>query len=188
MNNKKRPKLVNLADFGLRGFNYYWTRKERYKINDVELKSVGVSDGNAYVDESLIKPLKKVNQALFQHGLELIVKDAYRSSELYKMIQKKRYKVRGKAETDKLLNLETMPHSTGLAVDVGLIDLKSGKELMMRNSKDDPEAFFVEYYRNKLDDQSQEYQQLQELLISAMKRVGFSIGSNGEFWHFELTK
>ena len=81
-----------------------------------------------------------------------------------------------------------MPHATGLAVDIGLLDLKTGKELMMRNKDDDPEAYLIDYYRNKKDSQSAEFQRLQDILISTMTSVGFSVGEKGEFWHFEWKK
>ena len=187
-NNLKPKELVNVADFGIKGINYYWTRRERFEISLEELKSAGVNNGNAYLSWNIIEPLKKANKELKKYQMELIVKDAYRSPELCKLIQKKRYKVRGKEETDQLINMERMPHSTGLAVDVGLIDLKTGEELKMRNADDDPEAFFVDFYKNKKDANSREFQRLQDVLIRTMKSVGFTIGSKSEFWHFEWKK
>lgn len=188
--NKKEPtrNLVNISDFGIRGSNYYWTRRERFNINKAELAKAGVEDGNAYVDESLILPLKKANEILKKLGMESVIKDAFRTKKLYRLAQEKLYQTNGKEKTDQLLNMIRMAHSTGLAIDVGLIDLETGQELKMRDSKDDPEAYFIDYYRDKKDPESQEFQRLQDLLIEIMKSVGFSIREDGEFWHFEWKK
>ncbi len=189
MGKTSKPKnLVNIADFGIKGANYYWTRRERFGISDGELKSAGVFDGNAYVNRELVEPLRRANEELKKQGIELIVKDAHRTPGLYKLAQAKLYKAQGKEKTDQLLNMIRMPHSTGLAVDIGLMDIKTGQELKMRDSKDDPEAYFIDYYRNKKDLQSREFQRLQNILISTMKSAGFCIGSKGEFWHFEWKK
>ena len=53
---KNSPTLVNVADYGIKGSNFYWHRKERYNVTEAELQEVGVTDGNAYVDESIITP------------------------------------------------------------------------------------------------------------------------------------
>lgn len=182
----KKPDLVNLADYGLKGINFYWTRKERFNLSEEELNSADVFDASAYVDKAIIDPLKKANNIFSQDGYELLVKDAYRSPELYKLVQKKRYEIHGKEHTDKLLNLETMPHSTGRVIDVSLIDMKSGEELKFRDSADDPDGWFIDFYRDKTDAQSKEFQRLQDLLIKTMVSVGFQLGSKREFWHFEF--
>lgn len=182
----EKPILVSLLDYGLKGINFYWTRKDRFNLSEAELNSAGVFNDHAYVDEVIIFPLKEANNIFAKHGYELLIKDAYRSPELYKLIQQKRYEIHGKEHTDKLLNLETMPHSTGRVVDVSLVDIKSGEELMFRDSADDPEAWFVDFYRDKADERSREFQRLQDLLIETMLSVGFKLGSKREFWHFEF--
>ncbi len=180
-----KPSLVNVSDYGLKGINFYWTRKERFNLSEGELNSAGVMDADAYVSEVIIEPLKKANDIFMQHGYEILIKDAYRSPELYKLVQQKRYEINGKEYTDKLLNLETMPHSTGRVVDVSLVDLKSEEELMFRDSADDPDGWFVDFYKNKTDAKSQEFQRLQDLLIETMTSVGFKLGGKREYWHFE---
>lgn len=178
--------LVNSAEFNIKGVNYYWTRKERYNISEEELRAVGVTDGNAYIDKALIPPLQIANTKCKALGYEIIIKDGYRSPELYQLIQKKRYETRGKEETDKLLNLTTMPHSTGMVIDINLVDTRTGEELIMRDSKDDSDgAFFIDYYKNKTDERSQEFQRRQQTMIDIMLESGFSLGTKNEYWHFE---
>lgn len=157
-----------------------------YGIDLAELENIGIHDDKAYVDEAVIPLLEKANEILVAHGYEIIVKDAYRSPELYKLIQAKRYVKFGKEQTDKILNTVSMPHSNGRTVDVGLLDLTSGEEVSMRNKKDDPDNFFINYYRGKTDAESMEYQRLQDLLVETMTSLSFKLGSKQEFWHFEL--
>ncbi len=179
-------KLVSTTDYGIKGVNHYWMKRDFYGINVRELNVAGVQNDKAYVDESLIPFLKIANSLLKSHGYEIIIKDAYRSPELYKLIQEKRYAKFGKEQTDKILNTVDMPHSNGRTVDVGLLDLKTGEEVMMRNKKDDPDNFFIGYYRLKNDSESKEYQRIQDLLVDTILSLGFKLGSKNEFWHFEL--
>lgn len=181
-----QPNLVSTTDFDIKGVNYYWTRKERYNISEEELRTAGVTNGNAYIDKSLIAALQTANTKFKKLGYEIIVKDGYRSPKLYQLIQKKRYETRGKEETDKLLNLETMPHSTGMVIDISLINTKTNEELMMRDSKDDSDgAFFIDYYKYKNDERSQEFQRRQRMMIDTMLESGFKLGTKNEYWHFE---
>ncbi len=178
--------LVKLSDYGIKGENYYWSRRERYNLTEQELHTVGVFDGGAYVDENIIFPLQKANEIFNAMGYELIVKDAHRSPDLYKLVQAKRYILHGKELTDKLLNVVTMPHSSGRTVDVSLLDLKNGQEVRMRNSEDDPNGgYLIDYYKGRSDLASREFQRVQELLREVMLSVGFQLGIKKEFWHFE---
>jgi len=178
-------KLVNLSDFGIRNINYYWERKERYNLTEVELAAVGLINGQAQVDESIIPKLKMANELLKPFGFELIVKDAYRSKELYELIRKKRYEIDGQFNTDKTFSQIKMSHSTGLAVDVSLIDLKTELEVDMWDKLDWPDGIFINYYKLRQDPESKKYQELQDLLIGIMLKVGFKLGPRKEFHHFE---
>ncbi len=156
-----------------------------YHLTEDELRQAGVSCGDAYVEEKLVAVLQRVNAHLASSGFELIIKDGYRSKELYLLVQQKRYAQFGQEATDKILNLERMAHVTGLTVDVGLVDVKSQKEIEMRDKEDGIEGMFVGFYAQKSDAKSRRYQQLQVLLIEVMTDEGFVLGSKKEFWHFE---
>jgi len=177
--------FVNTAAYGIKGVNYYWTRRERFGITEEELREASVADGDAYVAERIIGPLRDANAKLREHGFELIVKDGYRPPALYRLIQRKRYETRGKEETDLLLNMETMPHASGYVVDVNLVRLDTGEEAMLRDSNDDPGAFFIDFYRSRDDPKGWEFQRLQDLLMETMLSCGFRIGVKREYWHFE---
>lgn len=178
-------KLINLSDVGIKGINYYWTRRVSFNITVDELREAGVTGGDGQVDERLVPRLKEANRLLKDHGYEIMVKDGYRSPELYQLVQAKRYESDGKANTDRTLNVVTMPHSTGLVVDINLVNLANGEECEMWSKSDWPDGIFVDYYRSKKDDRSREYQRLQDLLISTMLKVGFTLGTKNEIWHFE---
>jgi D-alanyl-D-alanine dipeptidase len=180
--------LVNTNDYDIKGINFYWTRRERFTMSEDELALAGVDSEHAYVHAALIPPLLRAKELFHQKGYEMIVKDAFRSPELYGLIQEKRYILRGRAETDKLLNMVTMPHATGRAIDINLIDLTTGEEVTMRNPEEDPDAFFIDFYKEKLDEVSKEYQRLQTLQVETMLEAGFSLGVKREFWHFEFAE
>lgn len=138
------------------------------------------------MDELLVQPLKMANEQFKELGYEIMIDDSYRSPELYQLIFDKRSAAEGTRAISNIINMKDMPHSTGIAIDVALIDIDTGKKLFMRDNKDEPDCFFVGYYANKTDPQSQEYQKRQDMLISIMKSCGFKLGSKNEFWHFEL--
>lgn len=79
-----------------------------------------------------------------------------------------------------------MPHATGLMVDIGLISLKTGHEVTLRNYKDGLDAKFINFYKFRSGKRAQEYQRRQDLLHKVMKHAGFKLGVKNEIWHFEL--
>jgi D-alanyl-D-alanine dipeptidase len=180
-----KPTLVNTSDYGIKGINFYWTRAERFNITTEELNEVGVFDEHAYVSETIIAPLQVANEQFKTLGYELIVKDAYRSPELYHLIKAKRDILHGEEITSALLNMIKMPHSTGHTVDINLIDLNTDEEVKMRNPEEDPQAFFIDFYRERTEKKCIEDQRLQDILIGGMLSAGFELGGKKEFWHFE---
>jgi D-alanyl-D-alanine dipeptidase len=178
-------KLVNTKDYGIKGINYYWTRKDKFNLAEDELRSVGVKDNCALVDKRLLPKLKKANEIFKHYGFEIIIKDAYRSPELYQLVKKKRYEIDGKENTDKTLDSIGMPHSSGQVVDINLVKLSSGQEVEIWDKKDWPDGIFIDYYRYKTDAKSIEFQRLQNLMVSTMLSLGFKLGGKKEFWHFE---
>ncbi|NTW62259.1 M15 family metallopeptidase [Candidatus Saccharibacteria bacterium] len=179
-------KLVNLSDYGIQSMNYYWERMDNFNISKDELINIGITGDCAQVDVRLVPRLKQANKILKKHGYEIIVKDGYRSKELYDLVRRKRYENDGKEVTDNTLSTGANPHSTGLAIDVNLVRLDDGVEVEIRDKDDWPNSIFKDYYRNKADPKSIEYQRLQDLLADTMTSVGFLMGKRNEFHHFEL--
>jgi len=179
-------KLVSVTNFGIKGINYYWERRDKFNLSAEELASVGVLGNIALVEPKLIPKLTQANRLLKEYGYEIVVKDAYRSPELYNLVRKKRYEIDGKINTDRTLSTGANPHSSGKAVDINLIELRTGLEVEIWGKSDWPNGVFINYYRNKKDKKSKNYQSLQDLLQSTMTKVGFSLGKRREFHHFEL--
>ncbi len=185
MENASPINLVATADFGIQGINFYYIRREAYNLTADELSSVGVTNEKAYVHEAIIGPLQRANDEFRKADYEILVKDAYRSAEFYELIYRKRCEKFGKEATDALLNIETMPHSTGKAVDISLLSLFDGKELWFRNGQDGDAAFFIGYYASSNDPSHQEFERRQKMLRSIMMKHGFKLGMKNEYWHFE---
>jgi len=178
--------IVNVNEHGIKGINYYWSRKDKFNITEAELRECGVEGDFAYVKEELIEPLKAANNDLQELGIGIMIKDGYRSPALYQLVKQKRYETDGKENTDLTLNTETMPHASGYVVDVNLYNLETGEELSLWDHKDWPDGAFVDFYRDKTDESSKKFQKLQDLLIQTMVDNGFELGSKNEFWHFGL--
>lgn len=175
-------------DHGIQGINYYWVRREMYNLSIEELNNVGVFDEHAYVREEVIPALKNAQEFLLKQGFDLIVKDSYRSPELYNLVYQKRVQQHGKEETDRILNVVDMPHATGFAVDVNLINLQTHQEILLRNKTHGTDAFFVDYYKNSPLEEEKEFHRLQKLLAQSMLEHGFRYGKKMEFWHFEFNQ
>lgn len=181
-----KPNLVDITKYGLAGQNFYFSRRHDYNLSLAELESVGVIDNHPWLDHDLIPPLQEANRIFAVRNYELFIKDAYRSAELYRLVRDKRYAIHGRKSTDATLNAERMIHASGRALDIALVDKKTGQEVEMRRREDGIEAFFVDFYKNKPDSRSQHYQQLQVYLRETMLGLGFVLGSLKEYWHFEL--
>lgn len=168
--------LVDVTKYGLKGQNFYFTRRKDYNLNLAELKQVGVVNDHPWLDKDLIEPLKKANQIFASDNYELFIKDAYRSPQLYQLVRDKRYALHGRKSTDATFNAKRMIHASGRALDIALIDVKSGEEIQMRWREDGIEAFFVDYYKDRADEAGQEYQRLQVYLREIMTSLGFELG------------
>jgi hypothetical protein len=55
-----------------------------------ELEAIGIKDGIMMVSERIIKPLLKAQQILHKYGYSIVIKDGYRSPEIYDLAYKKR--------------------------------------------------------------------------------------------------
>lgn len=178
--------LVYTDDFGIRGSNYYWHNAKRFNISAIELAEHGIVDERVRVDKAIIQPLQSAQKTLRSSGYNIVIVDGYRSPELYQLAYKKRAELHGKDNADSLMNLAAMPHASGRAVDIDLVDAKTSKKIEMRDRADGVEACFVDFYKGRNDLKSKEYQRLQDRLVGTMKKLGFVLGSKKEYWHFEL--
>ena len=178
--------LVKISDHGLLGSNFYWNKYESKGLSKEDVLATGLTGDCVEVHKDIIDVLKGVDKEIQDVlGFRLFIKEGYRSKSLYEIIYKRRCEKFGKEETDKIFNMNDMPHSTGLSVDVALFDPAENKEVYMRNGDDGTDALFVGFYKDKEDEESKRYHKLQVTLIEVMQNNGFRLGTKREYFHFD---
>jgi zinc D-Ala-D-Ala dipeptidase len=130
----------------------------------------------AYARKPVAQALKKVQGELKALGLGVKVFDAYRP---YKATVKF-YEVYGDT-TYVASPYRGSRHNRGCAIDMTLIDLKSGKELKMPTEYD---SFKKEAWPST-EIKDEEARRNRALLIEHMERHGFRVNSS-EWWHFDF--
>lgn len=181
--------FVNIKDVGLLGSNFYWHKYDAHGLTKEDILKGGVNADIVYIRKEIAPLLKNAEKEIFEKtGYRIYIKEGYRSKKLYEIIFEKRVLKYGIEETQKLLNMQDMPHASGKTVDICLWDEKLNKEVYLRNSNDGTDALFVDFYKNKNDAESKKYQGLQDILISTMLNNGFELGSKKEYFHFNLKK
>jgi len=178
--------LVSIRAYGLLGSSFYWNRYADYNLTKEELIEAGMIDDQIYVDEAIIPALLEVDKELQKRGWRLYIKEGYRSSEIYNLVYRKRVEKYGQEMTDRLLNIKTIPHSTGRAVDVAIWDEKTNSEIYLRKLNDGPESLLMGFYDESVDEEGRRCGELQKYLVDLMASHGFKLGSRGEYFHFEL--
>ncbi len=177
--------FVYIDEYGLLGSNFYWHHRADKGLSDQDLVEAELSSDRVLVHKDIIDKLVSIDKELQERGYRLYIKEGYRSKKLYETIYKRRVEKFGKGETDRLLNMIDMPHASGKSVDVALWEEKENKEVFMRNGADGTDALFVNFYKDKEDDQCQKYQELQDYVLSVMQDHGFTLGTKNEYFHFD---
>lgn len=177
--------LVNIREYGLLGSSFYWHRYADYGFTLDELKQTGVVDDAVWVNIAVIPALLDVDTELRKKGWRLYLKEGYRSPELYQLIYRSRVAKFGQEMTDKLLNMQDMPHASGRSVDVAIWDMEGDREVYLRKGGDGPESLLIDFYKEAEDEEGKRCQQLQKYLIDLMLSCGFGLGKKGEYFHFD---
>lgn len=177
--------LMYIDEHGLLGSNFYWHKYEAKGITKEEILSVGLTNDRVRVHKDIIEPLMEIDREFQKKGYKLYLKEGYRSKALYDLIYKRRVEKFGKEETDRLLNMNDMPHASGKSIDIALFDATSNKEIYLRNGDDGTDALFIDFYKDKTDEQSVRYQNLQTWVISVLQDHGFRLGTKREYFHFD---
>jgi len=177
--------LVYIDDYGLRGTNFYWHKFEAKGLSKQDILDAGLTSDRVQAHKDIIAPLQSINEAFKSRGYELYIKEGYRSSALYDIVYQRRVEKFGKAETDSILNMADKPHALGLSVDVALWNSETDSEVYMRRGEDGTDALFVDFYKDKPEPESKQYQALQEWVIGVMQDHGFRLGTKREYFHFD---
>ncbi|WEK19316.1 MAG: M15 family metallopeptidase [Candidatus Pedobacter colombiensis] len=149
----------------------------KYATKDNFMKRVMYPQARAFARRPVVMQLKRVQAELKKKGYGLKIFDAYRPYSITVAFYKEASDKAFVANPNK-----GSRHNRGCAIDLTLIDLKSGQELKMPTPYDSfaPEAAVT--YTN-LPPQIIKNRQL---LISTMQRYGFKVLEN-EWWHFDFT-
>ena len=136
------------------------------------------SQAKAFARKPVIIALAKVQFELSKKGLGLKIFDAYRPYS----VTVKFWKITPNDKKDFVANPKTgSRHNRGCAVDLTLIDLKTGYELEMPTSYDS----FAKEASSTYDDIPTLQKQNRNLLIAVMESNGFKVIKN-EWWHFDF--
>ena len=136
------------------------------------------SQAKAFARKPVVAALAKVQFELLKKGLGLKIFDAYRPYS----VTVKFWKITPVDKKDFVANPKTgSRHNRGCAVDLTLIDLKTGKELEMPTPYDS----FAKEASPTYDDIPTLQKQNRNLLIAVMEINGFKVIRN-EWWHFDF--
>lgn len=148
----------------------------RYATKNNFTGKVVYSAAEAFARAEVAQALTLVNKELNSYGLNLKVYDAYRpyaaTVKFYELFKDTTYVAspyRGSR------------HNRGCAVDVTLIDRKSGVALKMPTAYDD----FTEKAHSNFKDLPSEIIKNRDFLINIMDKYGFDV-YDYEWWHFDF--
>ena len=148
----------------------------RYATKNNFMQQVMYRQARAFARKPVVDALKKIQQELNKKGLGLKIFDGYRpyaiTIEFYKKASDKNF-VANPAKGSK--------HNRGCAVDLTLINLKTGKELPMPTPYDSFSAAAAANY----EPVSAVQRKNRNLLISTMAKYGLKVLEN-EWWHYDF--
>ncbi|GGH12311.1 M15 family metallopeptidase [Pedobacter zeae] len=149
----------------------------RYATRNNFMRQVMYKQARAFARKPVVEALKKIQKELSKKGYGLKIFDAYRpyaiTVEFYKKASDKNF-VANPANGSK--------HNRGCAVDLTLIDLKTGKELTMPTPYDSFSAAAAAKYK----DVSLEARKNRDLLIAVMAKYQMNVLEN-EWWHYDFS-
>lgn len=139
--------LENIKKHWIKWENYYFKNAKNIWINESEFDNLLISK-EVFVSNEIIKNIIKINQELNIHWLELLIKEWFRSKQTYEIAYKLRVKKWWKENTNKLLNMKEMPHSTWKSIDCSLIDLTFWEEIKLHLKEDWVDWFHKNFYKD----------------------------------------
>ncbi|MBK5271832.1 MAG: M15 family metallopeptidase, partial [Bacteroidia bacterium] len=129
-----------------------------------------------FLRQPVVAALQKVQQELNEKGLGLKIFDAYRPYSVTRKFWELVHDERFVANPSK-----GSGHNRGIAVDLTIINLKTGEELNMGTGFDN----FTDTAHQEFTDLPEEILQNRRLLITNMEKYGF-YPLITEWWHFFL--
>lgn len=150
----------------------------RYATADNFMHRQVYPQARAFMQRPAAEALVRVNRSLNNEGYGLVIFDAYRPWSITKHIwdTATEYDRKNKFVADPR---EGSKHNRGCAVDVTIVDLKTGAEVTMPSEFDD----FSDRARPMYSGGTPESRRLRALLRQAMEAQNFE-ASDEEWWHF----
>ena len=150
----------------------------KYATNDNFSGIAVYKQAKAFARKPVVDALKLVQQDLKQKGLGLKIYDTYRPYA----ITVKFWKVTPLSKKEFVANPKTgSRHNRGCAVDLTIINLKTGKELEMPTPYDS----FAKEASPTYEGISPLQKLNRDLLINVMQKNGFKVIKN-EWWHYDF--
>ncbi|RBQ04872.1 M15 family metallopeptidase [Pedobacter miscanthi] len=149
----------------------------RYATRNNFMQQVMYKQARAFARKPVVEALKKIQKELNKKGYGLKIFDGYRpyaiTVEFYKKASDKNF-VANPAKGSK--------HNRGCAVDLTLINLKTGKELVMPTPYDSFSAAAAAKYEKV----SPEAKKNRDFLITIMAKYRMNVLEN-EWWHYDFS-
>lgn len=148
----------------------------RYATTDNFMQEVMYKQARAFARKPVVEQLKKIQAALKERGYGLKIFDGYRPYDVTLSFYEK--------ASDK--NFVASPkngskHNRGCAIDLTIVDLKTGKDVPMPTPYDSFEAAAAANYSNL----PKEIIKNRDYLIETMQAHGFKVLHN-EWWHYDF--
>ncbi|MBC6110095.1 M15 family metallopeptidase [Pedobacter fastidiosus] len=148
----------------------------RYATTNNFMKQVMYQQARAFARKPVVESLKKIQAELKKKGYGLKIFDGYRpyavTVAFYQKASDKNF-VANPAKGSK--------HNRGCAVDLTIIDLKTGKDLVMATPYDSFSAAAAANYMPV----SSAVKKNRDFLIASMQKYNFTVLDN-EWWHFDF--
>lgn len=135
------------------------------------------SEARAFLQRPAAEALRRAHRALRKQGYGLIIHDGYRPWSVTRIFwdatpEDKKIFVADPAKGSR--------HNRGCAVDLSMVDLKTGKVVEMPSAYDEmSERAHINYQGG-----TSEARRLRDLLRAAMERQGFAV-YEPEWWHYD---
>ena len=199
--------LVNIFDYGLKGFPFYNSNN-----NPPYYKKIEGSTSSLLLRKSVAKKIMNANKKLRHYGVEFFIYDCYRPEKVQSFLYldwfprqlRENNPDLKENELNRLLNKLTAapntklnggesppPHSTGGAVDLSLRYIENKQQLFMGSIIDDSSELAITsfyeilQYEKKLGESEMEALKNRRVLYWALKEEGFENYPN-EWWHFSF--
>jgi len=148
----------------------------RYATRNNFMKQVMYKQARAFARKPVVEQLKKIQSELNRKGYGLKIFDAYRpyavTVAFYKKASDKAFVANPKKGSK---------HNRGCAVDLTIVNLKTGKDILMPTPYDS----FAAEASPTFKDLPQAVIKNRDYLISVMHRHGFRVIDN-EWWHYDF--